>query len=220
MSTNDLTAPADPPIDRAASLLRPAGSASLAGGERGITPRRVAVSLLVVLAIGLSVYYLGPARDTVSATSISMPAERGLPPRVGAPAPDFEATTVDGKRVHLTELRGHPVWINFWASWCPPCRAEAPEIEMVWREQRASGLVLLGISQAEDAAAVQSYAATAGLTFDLIADRDQAIGARYRVNGLPTHYFIDGEGIVQAIDAGGLTKAAMLRRLSALTPGH
>jgi thiol-disulfide isomerase/thioredoxin len=133
-------------------------------------------------------------------------------PMTGFLAPDFALTSLEGERVQLSALRGSPVIVNFWATWCPPCRAEMPELETVWLEYRDTGLVLLGVDQAENATVVAQFARGAmGVTFPILLDSDLAVRDQYAVRALPTTVFIDAAGRIQDVKVGGpLDKAAII----------
>ena len=101
----------------------------------------------------------------------------GQAPTVGQPAPDFQATTVDGRTVRLSEFKGKPVWLTFGASWCQPCRAENPDVQAAYDRAKASGLEVLAVFMSEDTAAVKDYADRVGLTYDKVADPDTALAS-------------------------------------------
>ncbi len=99
-------------------------------------------------------------------TSVSLTgAAGGAAPEIGKPAPDFTAATADGTTFTLSELKGHPVWLTFGASWCQPCRAEAPDIEAAYADFKAKGGQIVQVFLQEDAAAVKDYADRVGLTY-------------------------------------------------------
>lgn len=136
-----------------------------------------------------------------------------LLPKVGEPAPDLLTFTAGGDLIQLQALRGTPVWLNFWGSWCQPCRSEMPEIEQAWRTLGPQGLVLLGISQREEPSTAQAYADLVGATFPILADPQmlrslvpqdrlqqvEELLASWQIQNFPTHVFIDREGIVRAV---------------------
>ncbi|MBI2325656.1 MAG: TlpA family protein disulfide reductase [Chloroflexi bacterium] len=130
---------------------------------------------------------------------------------VGTVAPDLVGTTIDGTRVGLADLRGRPVWLTFFSSWCVRCRAENPDIEQVHLEQARAGgdLVILAIGSGETGPSVSEYARNARLTFPIVADPDRAISRSYAVLALPTHVFIDRDGIVRDIRIGVLQPELM-----------
>ncbi len=180
----------------------------------GVSLGRIAVSLVAVLAIVGAIYLLDTGRGNgASATSINVPGSTGPAPRVGEPAPDFELPNLDGKTVKLSDYKGQPVWINFWASWCPPCRAETPDVEAAYKERHPQGLTLLAISIGEDAAAVRNYVQAAGMTSTILVDSSQGVASRYHINGIPTHLFVDKDGIVRALVSGGLNRSTIGQRL-------
>jgi cytochrome c biogenesis protein CcmG/thiol:disulfide interchange protein DsbE len=112
---------------------------------------------LLVLAVTAAIVMVGAylvdrpatAASDLQAIALSGPTD-GAPPRVGSPAQDFTATTVDGKKVSLSSYKGHPVWLTFGASWCAPCVAEAPDIEAAHQKFKPEGVVVLAIFIRED----------------------------------------------------------------------
>ena len=120
--------------------------------------------------------------------------------KAGAPAPEFELTSLDGETVSLGELRGKPVLVSFGATWCPPCREEAPFLQELHETQPE--LTVLLINQEESPEKVQKYADGLGLSLTILLDRDGRISRRYHVYAIPSSFFIDREGILQAITIG------------------
>ena len=118
---------------------------------------------------------------------------------VGTPAPDFTLSNLEGKEVKLSQFKGKAVLLNFWASWCVPCRSEMPAIELLHREYKDKGLVVLGIDDEEpqkQAAFLQKY----GFSFaSLVEPRKQASNL-YSVGGIPTTVLIDQQGRIKAYD--------------------
>lgn len=152
---------------------------------------------------------------SAAAASVELSGDQsGSAPVVGQPAPDFTAVTMDGKKVKLSELRGHPVWITFGATWCTACRAEAPDIEEAWQRSEPKGTQILAVFIKEDAATVRTYANRLGLDFPMISDPDTVIASRYRSIGIPSHFFIDADGILRASYVGGLTAEKMDENLA------
>jgi peroxiredoxin len=134
-------------------------------------------------------------------------AKSGPPPVVGQPAQDFTATTVDGQQVSLSGYRGRPVWLTFGATWCAPCRAEAPDIQAAYEQAKPDGVVVIAVYLSEDAAEVRDYTGRIGLGYVHVADPDTRIASAYRVLGIPAHYFIDRSGVLRSIKIGVLTRA-------------
>jgi cytochrome c biogenesis protein CcmG/thiol:disulfide interchange protein DsbE len=125
---------------------------------------------------------------------------RTLLPKVGSVAPDFVTEDVYGNPVRLSQFRGQPVWLMFWGSWCPPCRAEFPDIQAAYAQLAPRGLRMLGVSLRESPFEAATYAARNGATFLVLSDPDERdTGAAYPILNFPTHIFIDGDGIIRAV---------------------
>ncbi len=122
--------------------------------------------------------------------------------QVGNQAPDFQLQDLDGNTVSLSELRGSPVMLNFWASWCGPCRAEMPYIQQIYDEWQDQGLVVLTINLRESQATVRQFMEDLGLTFPALLDTNNAVTDLYNVTAIPTTFFIDGDGVIQAMKVG------------------
>ena len=140
-------------------------------------------------------------------------------PRTGFAAPDFTLDTLDGSRLSLSDLRGQPVMLNIWASWCMPCRVEMPAIERVYQRYRERGLVVVGLNATsqDSEAAARAFVDEFGLTFPIVLDRDGAASARYELMGLPSTYFIDRGGIIREVIIGGpMSEAVMLSHVQDL----
>lgn len=134
-------------------------------------------------------------------------------PQVGFQAPDFELETFAGDRYLLSDLRGKPVLINFWASWCPPCRSEMPAIQKVYDEFRDQGFVVLGVNSThqDNLGDAITFTQIRKLTFPILLDRDGSVGNLYEVRALPSTFFVDSNGIIQDVVVGGPIAEALLR---------
>ncbi len=135
-------------------------------------------------------------------------------PQVGFQAPDFTLTTLDGRTLRLHDLRGQAVILNFWASWCPPCKAEMPALQRVYEDYRDRGLVVVAVNvTAQDARPnVEAFVADYGLTFPVPLDLDARVASAYRVHSLPTTYFVGPDGVIHDIVIGGPMAEALLRQ--------
>lgn len=136
-----------------------------------------------------------------------------LLPNVGDPAPELMSLYVDGEEFRLSDLKGQPVWLNFWGSWCPPCRAEMPELQEAWEVLEPQGLVMIGVSQQESPQVSVDYAERVGATFPIVVDPNYLAAvadpeafpdlfetaATWDIRNFPTHVFIDADGIVRAV---------------------
>jgi thiol-disulfide isomerase/thioredoxin len=145
-----------------------------------------------------------------------------IPPELSFTRADgstFQLADVTGRPVRLADLRGRAVWINFFASWCPPCQAETPVIRDVADEFRDDGLVVIGISVQETSAGdVAAYAARYQLGYTIAADVTGDIYRLYRPPGLPTSIFIGPEGAVRSFVLAPLTKGQAEQQVSAILP--
>ncbi|MBI1298079.1 redoxin domain-containing protein [bacterium] len=139
-------------------------------------------------------------------------------PEVGAFAPDFSLISLDGEELRLSDYRGKPVIVNFWATWCPPCRAEMPALEEIWT-QYDENVVILGVDQGESPQLVAHFTRVqVPVTFPILLDIDHSIGDGYWVRSLPTTFFIDPDGVIQDIHIGGpLTVDFLHEKIASLT---
>ncbi len=180
--------------------------------------RNIIATLVVGLAIvGIVWYFDSPAASSQSITLTA--AATGPAPKVGEAAPDFKVQALDGKFYQLSDFRGKPVWINFWASWCPPCRAENPDIQAVYDANQANGLVVLGIAIGEEDGNVRGYVERTGLNYTIGLDRGTDIAAAYRIVGIPTHFFIDKDGILREWRIGSMSKKVMEKNVAKIMGG-
>ena len=125
---------------------------------------------------------------------------QSLLPKVGEVAPDFTTHDLNGRQVTLSDFRGQPVWLNFWGSWCPPCRAEMPDIQRAYERLAPEGVVLLAVSLRETPQDAAEFAARNNATFTILSDPyERETGPAFPIANFPTHVFIDREGIIRSI---------------------
>jgi len=143
----------------------------------------------------------------------SAQASPGSVAKEGFTAPDFKLGLWDGGTVTLSELKGKVVLVNFWTSWCPPCRKEMPAIESVYRSYKDLGLVVIGLNlTAQDSKqAAASFVQEIGVTFPIALDLDNSVGNLYRVTALPTSFFIDRKGVIRSVIVGGPMSEALVQ---------
>ncbi len=122
--------------------------------------------------------------------------------RSGKEAPDFSLNDVTGKSVALSDFQGKRVLLNVWASWCPPCRAEMPDLEAL--HQKYDDLVVLAVNSGDDTAAVKEFVENFELSFPILIDENQQVSKLYKVRGLPTSFFIDSQGTLRKTHMGQL----------------
>lgn len=134
-------------------------------------------------------------------------------PETGAMAPSFSLLSLTGDWVLLEALRGQPIILNFWATWCAPCRADMPELEALYQQERASGLRILAINPGESAGVVQTWVEELGLHFDILLDQGRQVERLYRVRGQPTTYVLSPEGQIVAVFLGPTSAEVLARHL-------
>ncbi len=174
--------------------------------------------LIVATIVGVLVYIErrggGGGVDTGGLGTVALPAAlntTGKSPstEIGRAAPDFLLRQVDGTTLRFSDLRGKPVLVNFWASWCAPCRQEMPEIVKTYNAHAAQGLVVVGVDLQENTDAVRSFAREFGMKFPIVIDQTGGVADAWRiggpVQGIPSSYFIDKDGIVRARYFGPMT---------------
>ncbi len=167
---------------------------------------------LIVLAL-----VLGGAWTLINRVPQTSPAA-SLPvaPIKGHPAPEIALDTLDGQTVRLSDFRGKPVIVNFWATWCPPCRAETPELQALHREL-GDKVVLLGVNvTSQDNGDVAGFVREFGVTYPILLDVDGKAFQDYNILGLPTTIFIDRNGIVNEVFTGAVNKAYIESKLPEL----
>lgn len=124
-------------------------------------------------------------------------------PHTGFAAPNFALTSTAGESFTLADLKGKVVLVNFWATWCPPCRAEMPAIDAAYRANKDAGFVVLAVDQMESADVVNAFGAKYNLSFPLLLDADGDINRQYLVSALPTSFFVDRKGVIRDLMIGG-----------------
>ncbi len=176
-----------------------------------------AIILAVLLAgIGWIAYSAGLVAQTGSAEAGQLePA-----PIAGHPAPDFELPTLAGNTIRLSDYRGKPVVVNFWATWCGPCRSEFPDFQEA-AVDNADSLVILGVNSTsvDQVANVPEFLDEYGITFPIVLDEQGDTVDNYRVLGLPTTIFINSDGIINEVFTGPLNKAYIESKISELQAG-
>ncbi|MBI2755395.1 MAG: TlpA family protein disulfide reductase [Chloroflexi bacterium] len=174
------------------------------------SPRRLIVAAWLVAGAAAVVAFL-----TVSVGRAPGPVDT---PIVGRTAPAFDLQTLDGGRLSLAELRGVPVVLNFWASWCIPCREEAPLLTAADADYRSDGLRVLGVVYQDSADNARAFMRRYGQTYPGLLDQDGRTAIDYGVFGIPETFFIDRSGVVRSRQVGALTGADMRRQIEAILP--
>jgi len=164
-----------------------------------------------------------PASNSTDVSITPLPAATRpliVGPSVSQLAPEFTLTTLEGKEVSLEDYRGKLVLLNFWASWCIPCKAEMPLIQEVYEKYQDRGLVVLGMNmtdldQREDA---EKFVEETGVTFPILLDDSGSVSEAYRVISVPTSFFIDPSGVVRNFQLGPMSADQLDEYMSKLLP--
>jgi cytochrome c biogenesis protein CcmG, thiol:disulfide interchange protein DsbE len=145
---------------------------------------------------------------------LDRPNTAGIPaPQQGFFAPGFTLKTMDGKQVSLSDFKGKVVLINFWASWCPPCKAEMQAIQNTYLAYGNQGLIVLAVNTTfqDDATVARQFAQSEGLTFPLLTDLNGDTFRLYQVEAMPTSFFVDRQGKIAEVVVGGPMAEALIR---------
>ena len=181
-----------------------------AAPERGLDLRRLGLPDLVsgvVLPLLLAAL-LGAYLLTMTPTH--------SPTAIGNPAPDFAVADLDGNPIRLADLRGRPVVVNFWASWCGPCVEEFPLLREAAADHAADGLVVIGIVWDDRSEAARDFMARNGATWAAAMDPGQQVSRAYGTLGPPETYFIDRDGIIRGRQIGQISAASLDEKLAAI----
>jgi peroxiredoxin len=157
---------------------------------------------------GLIVFVLFTIAGLLLWTDVKVFRETSTQSPIAKKAPDVSLISMSGRPVLLSSFEGRPLWLNFFATWCIPCKTEMPDIEERYRRLHGRGLVVLGIDQQETPALVTDFSRRFDLSFPRVIDSGKGAEA-YRVHAIPTSVFIDRAGIVRAVHIGALSSAQM-----------
>jgi peroxiredoxin len=174
---------------------------------------RAVIAFLAIALLSL----LAAVACTPSAQDIGGGQPRSeLPPapKAGRLAPDFTLTDLDGNQVKLSDFRGKTVFLNFWATWCPPCRAEMPEIESIHQEYKDKNVVVIGIALSEPENEVRQFIQRSGYSWTFLIDTRGEASSNYEVTAIPTSFFLDRERIIRAVNIGAMSERSMEAKLA------
>jgi peroxiredoxin len=167
----------------------------------------------------LAVFLVLPIALLGTSCADSSPAQpQGV--SVGNRARDFTLESLNGNKVSLSDYRGQVVLVNLWATWCPPCQDEIPDLEAVYQARQDDGLVVLGVNVGESRQAVAPFVAELGITYPILLDTQSQLMDEYRVLGLPISILVDREGIIRERHTGGLTAEQLEGYLAEVLPSQ
>jgi cytochrome c biogenesis protein CcmG, thiol:disulfide interchange protein DsbE len=165
--------------------------------SHGLMPWRAAL----VLSIACGVGWLAAGATVAGALS------------AGSPAPEIGLEDMTGRPIRLADLRGKVLVVDFWASWCGPCKEELPVLDRLYRKHRQDGLVVIGVSQDRDEANIRSFLRRQPVSFPIVHDAGHRVAKRYRPPRMPSSYVVDRKGIVRHVFEGyGAGDAARLEQ--------
>jgi len=153
----------------------------------------------------------------------STPSGKIPAPHTGFQAPDFSLLDNNGEEITLSSFRGTPVMLNFWASWCPPCKAEMPAMQLAYKKYKDRGFTILAINATnqDNLNTAVSFISDNGLTFPVLLDSNGLTTEDYRIRSLPTSFFIDRDGRITDVVIGGpITEALLNIRINELLEGN
>jgi thiol-disulfide isomerase/thioredoxin len=167
--------------------------------------------LLIGVGLG-SIFTWLEGTGYVLAEVFSSSLDSAGPPSIGKTALDFELYDLDQKPIRLSHLKGFPVIINFWATWCPPCLQEMPLIEEI--STQFPDLIVLAVNADESEATVRAFVQKYQISTLVLLDPGAVVNEFYYVDGLPTSFFVDRNGIIQSVQVGILTEARLAEHLA------
>jgi cytochrome c biogenesis protein CcmG, thiol:disulfide interchange protein DsbE len=170
-------------------------------GRRG-SPAWIAAGAVALLVVALLGYGL-----------VAKPPE---PPQVGSPVPDFKLTAFDGSPMNLSSQRGQVVVVNFFASWCTPCREEAADLQQTWQSYQGRGVQFFGIAYKDAASKAQAFLQEFDATYPSTSEPGNRTARDYGVTGVPETYVVDQQGTLVRHYLGAITKAQLSQDLNQL----
>jgi cytochrome c biogenesis protein CcmG/thiol:disulfide interchange protein DsbE len=163
----------------------------------------LAAGLALIAASLFGFWWLGRSVSSEPAAAAGASASQGKP------APDFLLQDVSGKPVRLRDLRGEVVLINLWATWCPPCRAEMPDLAEIYNAHKSEGFVILGVDDQERPETVMDFLAHNPLPYPILLDTDSRVARAYGISFLPASFLVDRRGVLRATMPGQSNRAKL-----------
>ncbi|MEQ8672678.1 MAG: TlpA disulfide reductase family protein [Aggregatilineales bacterium] len=176
----------------------------------------ISAAVTILLAVALLVGTGLPQRQNFTGEII---AGAWVAPEINAIAPQILQTTLADEQINLQNLQGYPVIINFWATWCVPCRLEMPELQSLYEQYQNDGLKIIAVNMGESRSTVNNWINEFGYTFDVILDQNQTLFEQYQVRGQPSTYIVSPQGIITHIFYGATTERSLLNALSPFLEG-
>jgi len=183
----------------------------------------IGITIVLVTLVGVSIYTVNTYNNSKPKTDVknkidnktntsktdSNNTTKVIPNVVKTKAIDFKLKDLTGKEMSLSDLKGKKVFLNFWATWCPPCKEEMPEIQKLYEETKNSDVVIVAVEIGEPLSTVKSFIDSNKYTFKVLLDSDQSVSSKYNIASIPTSYFIDVDGNIISKKIGGMNIADM-----------
>jgi cytochrome c biogenesis protein CcmG/thiol:disulfide interchange protein DsbE len=188
-----------------------------AGRRRSVRKRRIVVFLLVIL---LSASFLALLGSQVLTPAQNQGQAGDTSPLIGHPAPDFTLAVLSthaSPALHLASLKGKPVMLNFWASWCDVCKAEAPLLQNAWQRVQSQGIVFVGIDIQDTRSDGLSFLQTYGITYPNVVGASGSVTINYGVTGVPETFFLNRQGVIVKKVIGELTEQTLQSNLQLIS---
>lgn len=169
--------------------------------QKSFLERNIHYIVIAAVALIVGAVYLNKSGNGNSASAQGVPAENAAmeTPGEGKVAPDFTLTSTDGKTIRLSDFRGKVVVLDFWATWCPPCKAEIPDFIKLYSQYKDDGFQMLGVSLDRGGLdAVKPFMKDYGVNYPIMLGNDQVVSDYGGISGIPTTFVIDKQGVIRA----------------------
>ncbi len=173
-------------------------------GKKTVMIKRASMIMMALCLLAFMASGCGSAAETPAKTKTVAAPASNVSIDIDSVAPDFTLTTLDGRQLKLSELRGKPVFLNFWATWCPPCVGEMPHFQSLYPKYKDK-MHFLAVSIDREKSPVETFAKDKKLTFPIGTDLKQAVASLYRIEAVPTSFLLDKDGKIVAYHLGGMS---------------
>jgi len=174
------------------------------------------IVLIAAILIGISIVTVNTYNSSNKGSTTEKNNTSTKPIGIKTKAIDFKLKDLYGKELSLSDLKGKKVFLNFWATWFPPCKAEMPEIEKLYQETKDSDLVIVAVDMGEPLSTVKSFIDKNKYTFKVLLDSDQSVASKYNIASIPTSFFIDADGTIVSKHVGQMDIDKMRASIKAL----
>lgn len=185
---------------------------NVTGGQKRSSRKRRVIIVTMVSLVNLALLVLLASQVLTVAQNQGQGQAGDISPLIGHPAPDFTLAALGAhpaSAVHLASLKGKPLMLNFWASWCDVCKQEAPLLENTWQRVQGQGIVFLGIDIQDTRSDGLQFLQTYGITYPNVVDADGSVTINYGVTGVPETFFVNRQGVIMRKVIGELTEQTL-----------